>query len=371
MTRESKILVLVMFILVAVGVIMIYSASAVYSQINYQNPAHFLWRHLISVVVGTIFFFICLTADPSFLRQHSRTLISLSIVLLLLVFAPFLGKTAGGARRWIQVFFFQFQPVEYVKLAVCIYLADYLSRKKQLISEGSISVFYPPLLLLTIIGLLVMAQPDLGSCVFLMFIAAILFFLSGIRMRYVILVGGLTAMAVIFLIAKAPYRMSRVAAYLNPWSDPQGSGFQIIQSFLAFGLGGVNGVGLGQSTQKLFYLPQSHTDFIFSIIAEELGLLGCYGVIALYVIFFYLGSHIVQKLRDPFVKLLGCSLVLIVILQALMNLAVAVGLVPTKGIPLPFISYGGSALVLHMGAVGILVSLDQSDQNRDDRKAVS
>jgi len=162
------------------------------------------------------------------------------------------------------------------------------------------------------------------------------------------------------LIMSVPYRMNRIAAYLDPWKDPQGSGFQIIQSFLAFGLGGIKGVGLGQSTQKLFYLPQSHTDFIFSIIGEELGLIGTLVVVALYGLFFYLGYRVARRSRDPFMKLLSYALVLLVILQALLNLLVTLGLIPTKGLPLPFISYGGTALVFHMASVGILVAVDRS-----------
>ncbi len=359
MTQNSKALVLVMYTLIAIGVIMIYSASAVYASTYYQSPAHFLWRHLISVLIGSIAFLFFMSVDPNLLRKYSRFLITISIFMLILVFVPFIGRSAGGARRWVQLAFLNFQPVEYAKLALCVYLSDYLARKQVVISSGSIFIFLAPFAICAAMGLLTLAQPDLGSCAFMMSMAALLFFLAGIRPVFVIAAAIMAVSALVFLIMAAPYRMSRIAAYLNPWSDPQGSGFQIIQSFLAFGLGGIQGAGLGQSTQKLFYLPQSHTDFIFSIIGEELGLLGSCTVVALYGFFFFFGMKIVENLRETFSKLLATSLVFLITLQALLNLLVAVGLIPTKGLPLPFISYGGSALVLHMASVGLLISLDR------------
>ena len=297
--------------------------------------------------------------DPDFLRRHSRLLMGSSILLLTAVFLPFLGHSAGGARRWIQLPFITFQPVEYAKLTMCIYLADYLSRKRQPITSGSISAFLPPGVILFFVFILVIAQPDLGSCIFLFLLMGILFFLSGIRLRYIFLATMGVLAAVIFLVWRAPYRMSRITAYLDPWKDPRGSGFQIIQSFLAFGLGGIKGVGLGKSTQKLFYLPQSHTDFIFSIIGEELGLLGALTIVALFAAFFFFGNRLAQKCREPFFRLLAFALVIFITLQALINLLVAVGLVPTKGLPLPFVSYGGTALIFHMTSVGILVAIDR------------
>lgn len=348
-----------MFTLVAIGVVMTYSASAVYADQIFHSPTYFLRRQFFYVLLGTLMFFASASVDPEFLRRHSRLLMSIALFLLLLVFVPFLGKSAGGAKRWIQLPFFTFQPVEYAKLAMCIYLSDYLSRKRQPITKGSISIFLPPSVLLFILFGLVIIQPDLGSCVFLFLLMGILFFLSGIRIRYILLASTFLISGLVFLIWQAPYRINRITAYLDPWKDPKGTGFQIIQSFLAFGSGGIKGVGLGQSTQKLFYLPQSHTDFIFSIIGEELGLLGALAVIGLFAAFFFFGNRLAQRCHDPFLKLLSFSLVIFITLQAVINLLVAVGLVPTKGLPLPFVSYGGTALIFHMISVGLLIAIDK------------
>ncbi len=356
-----------MYTLVAIGVVMIYSASAVYADQVFHSPTYFLKRQLLYVLIGSVIFFLSSSLDPDFLKDNSRLLMCVAIVLLLAVFIPLLGRSAGGARRWIQLPFFTFQPVEYAKLAMCIYLADYLSRKKQPITKGSISVFFPPIALLLLIFALVIIQPDLGSCVFLFLLMGILFFLSGIRLRYILLAAAAVVAGFGFLVWKAPYRMNRITAYLDPWKDPRGSGFQIIQSFVAFGLGGIKGVGLGKSTQKLFYLPQSHTDFIFSIVGEELGLIGALGVLALYAIFFFFGNRLAQRCRDPYFRLLAFALVVFITLQALINLLVAVGLVPTKGLPLPFVSYGGTALIFHMLSVGILVAIDKRSTRFSNR----
>ena len=367
MTNESKVLVLMMYFLIALGVVMTYSASAVYADQTFHSATYFFRRQLFYVIIGSFFFFISSGLDPEFLRRHSRLLMVLSIFLLALVFLPFIGHSAGGARRWIRLPLFTFQPVEFVKLSMCVYLADYLTRKMKPILEGSISVFLSPLVLLFLVFALILAQPDLGSCIFLFALMGIMFFLSGIRLRYVVIALACALVLItVFVIAK-PYRLRRISAYIDPWADPRGSGFQIIQSFLAFGLGGIHGVGLGESTQKLFYLPQSYTDFIFSIVGEELGLIGALVMIACYAVFFFFGSRMIRRLQDPFSKLLAYSLVMLVTLQALINLLVAVGLVPTKGLPLPFVSYGGTALIFNMAAVGLLVAIDKASMRYSSR----
>jgi len=222
-----------------------------------------------------------------------------------------------------------------------------------------VRVFVPPLILIGLICGLTLLEPDLGSVAFLVMLTSIIFFVSGLQLRYVFGALAILLPAFYFLIIRVPYRLSRLEAYLNPWEDPQGAGFQIIQSFLAFASGGVHGVGLGQSTQKLFYLPSSHNDFILAVIGEELGLIGVMFVIVLYVLFFFCCIRMARRADQPFEKLLITSITLLIVLQAVFHMMVATGLVPTKGLPLPFISYGGSSIVVNLIAVGILVAIDR------------
>jgi cell division protein FtsW len=280
------------------------------------------------------------------------------------VYLPVIGHSAGGARRWIHLGAFQFQPVEFAKLACCIYLADYLGRKIATVQKGDVLIFLPPLILIGLVCGLTLLEPDLGSVAFMVMLTSVIFFVAGLQLRYVIGAVSLLLPSLYFLIIRVPYRLARLEAYLNPWEDPQGSGFQIIQSFLAFASGGIHGVGLGQSTQKLFYLPSSHNDFILAVIGEELGMIGVFSVMALYLIFFLCCIRMARKTEQPFEKLLITSITLLVVLQTVIHMMVATGLVPTKGLPLPFISYGGSSIVTNLIAVGILMSLDRRKQQR-------
>lgn len=357
MSKEARFLFIITYILVATGVIMIYSSSAVLASEWYGNAQYFLIRQLFYILLGTISFFITAALPIKFYKQHARALMLLAIVFLMAVYLPVIGHSAGGARRWIHIGMFQFQPVEFAKLACCIYLADYLSRKIAWVQKGGLLVFFPPLVLIGLICGLTLLEPDLGSVVFMVMMTSIIFFVSGIQLRYVIGAILVFAPAFYFLIIRVPYRLSRLEAYLNPWGDPQGSGFQIIQSFLAFATGGLQGVGLGQSTQKLFYLPSSHNDFILAVIGEEFGFIGLMVVILLYGAFFFCSIRMAQKTDQPFEKILITSITLLIILQAVTHMMVATGLVPTKGLPLPFISYGGSSLVANLMAVGVLMAV--------------
>lgn len=359
MSKEARLLFIVTYILVSIGIVMIYSASGVMAHDWYGNELFFLTRQVIYVLLGTIGFFIAATLSPNFYKQNARAFMLLAIMLLMAVYLPVVGRAAGGARRWIQIAGFQFQPVEFAKLACCIYLADYIARKIAWIQKGDVRVFLPPLILIGIVCVLTILEPDLGSVAFIVMMTSIVFFVSGLQLRYVFGAVAVLLPALYFLIIRVPYRLSRLEAYLNPWEDPLGSGFQIIQSFLAFASGGVYGVGLGQSTQKLFYLPSSHNDFILAVIAEEMGLIGVLFVIALYILFFSCCIRMARKADQPFEKLLITSITLLIILQTVFHMMVATGLVPTKGLPLPFISYGGSSIVANLIAVGILVALDR------------
>jgi len=367
MSKEARLLFISVYILVGLGIVMTYSASAIYAEEVFKTPFYFLKRHALYALIGTLLLFFAANLDPYLWRDHIWKILIVSFLLLGLVLIPFIGHEAGGARRWIRIGIFSFQPVEISKLAICLYLSDYLSRRIKGVQRGEFSVLLPPTLILGVTWGLILMEPDLGSSVFLFLISAILFFLAGIRLRYVAGAGLFFIPAFYFLVARVPYRLSRMTAYLNPWQDPQGSGFQIIQSLLAYGMGGLKGVGLGESTQKLFYLPQSYNDFIFSIIAEELGLVGTLSVLILYGVIFFTGLKMVYRAPGNYEKFMILSLVLLIVLQALINMLVATGLIPTKGLPLPFVSYGGSSLIFSLFGVGLLLAMDRVIQRGQRR----
>ncbi|MSR76693.1 MAG: putative lipid II flippase FtsW [Candidatus Omnitrophica bacterium] len=354
-----KVLFTCIYLLVGLGIVMTYSTSAVYADYLYQNPQHFLVRQILYALLGSGLMFVTAAVPLQFWKRHALALMLFSIGFLFLVFIPHIGHTAGGAKRWINLGMIKFQPAEFAKIAVCIYLADYLTRKRKMIYEGSLKVFFPPLVLVGITCVLTLLQPDLGSTAFIFLIVASLIFLAGLRMWYVGVAASVVIPIFYMLVVRVPYRLSRLSAYLNPWNDPQGNGFQIIQSFLAFGLGSLKGVGLGQSMQKLFYLPSSYNDFIFSIIAEELGIVGVLAVMALYVTIFLSGLELAKKASDSFQRLLIIALTLMIVLQAIIHMLVTTGLVPTKGLPLPFVSFGGTSLLFNFMALGLIMSAEK------------
>ncbi len=361
MSKAGKLFFICVSSLVALGIVMTYSASAIYAEHAYRDPQFLLTRQFIYALLGIILFFMAASVPPAFWQKHARKLGLLAVAALMAIFIPGVGHLAGGAQRWIGLGLFNFQPAEFSKLAVCVYLADYLSRKIKEIKKGSLLTFFPPMVLVGILSVLLLLQPDLGSTAFIFLITFLLFFLSGIRFFYVGTVLAAALPVFYFLVVRVPYRLSRVTAYLNPWEDPQGSGFQMIQSLLAFGLGGVQGVGLGQSTQKLFYLPSGYNDFIFAIIGEELGLVGALVILGIYFTLFLCGMKMAAAARNDFQRLLISALTLMIVFQALVNMMVATGLVPTKGLPLPFLSYGGTSIVMNLIAAGIVVAMDRSN----------
>jgi len=346
---------------------MIYSSSAVFGYHHHHDSLFFLKRQLLFLAVGFLLMIFASCVDPFWIKRNAMLLVLLGIVLLSLVYFPALGRTGGGAKRWVQLGFFNFQPAEFVKIALTLYLADYLARKYALIQKGGWKVFVPPLFVFGIFSAMVIAQPDLGSVIMFFLITMALFFVAGIRFRYILSLFLIALPLVVLLVVLFPYRMARVTSFLDPWNDPRGSGFQIIQSFISFGLGGWKGVGLGESTQKLFYLPQSFTDFIFSIIGEELGLIGALSVILLYIVLLVFGFKVAAKSKDLFLILFSRGLTLLIILQAFINILVTTGIIPTKGLPLPFISYGGSSLVTNFIIIGLILGMDRK-LNRMKRK---
>lgn len=284
-----------------------------------------------------------------------------SVILLILVLVPHIGHETAGARRWFRIGPLNFQPSEFAKIAILVYLADFLSRKEKSVKSFMYG-YLPPIMVLGLVLGLVLLEPDLGTAIAVSVVSVLMLFVGGVNTIY-ILASMLASIPVLyFLLFRVPYRRKRMVIFLNPWSDKRGAGFQIIQSFIAIGSGGLFGVGLGQSRQKLFYLPASHTDFIFSIIGEELGFLGAAAVVVLFMLFVWEGMKITFSAADNFGKLLSMGLVSLIALEAAINIGVTAGVLPTKGLPLPFISYGGTSLIFHLTAVGLLLNIARSSE---------
>ncbi len=354
--RRIRISIFVIVVtLICIGVVMVYSSSAIFSYDKYSSTTFFLRRHLFHLLIGTLLAAFAMSKDIFVIRRWTRPLFILSLLLLILTFVPHLGREVGGARRWLKLGIYSFQPSELAKWTIVLFLADILSDRKKK-KRCFIRDFFWPLLTLGGVCFLILIQPDLGGTLALGIVGISLFFVAGMPVVYIISLILLSLPALYFSIVRVPYRRKRILVFLNPWADAKGYGFQMVQSYLALGLGGLVGVGLGQSRQKLFYLPAAHTDFIFSIIGEELGLIGTASIVILFMLFLWQGIKITLRSTDVFIQLLSFGIVLTIVLSASVHIAVVCGAVPIKGLPLPFISYGGSALVFNMMAVGLLLN---------------
>ncbi|OGX08803.1 MAG: cell division protein FtsW [Omnitrophica WOR_2 bacterium GWA2_47_8] len=351
-------IVLIVFTLICIGIIMIYSSSGIYALQQLGDSAYFLKRHLIFLCVGFILALAAMSIDYRDLKKYAKPMIILGVIMLCLVLIPGIGKASYGARRWFQVGPLNFQPSEFVKIAMLIYLADFLSRKQNRV-HNFFDGFLPVLMVVGAASLLILKQPDLGSAVSIAVIVMTVSFVAGASAKQIGLIALMALPVVYLLIIRVPYRLARIMAFLDPWQDSQGIGFQLTQSQIALGSGGLFGVGLGKSMQKLFYLPAAHTDFILSIIGEELGFIGALAVIMLFIILIWQGARLVKRTADPFGYYLSLGIILMLSLQTVVNVGVSIGALPTKGLPLPFISYGGSALVFNMIAVGLLLNISR------------
>ncbi len=349
-------ILLCVLLLACFGLVMVYSVSSVRASQLYGDEFYFLKRQAVALGLGLAFLAASARAHPETWRRLSYPLLGVSVLLLAAVLVPGLGVQVGGARRWLRISGFTFQPSELAKLAAVLYLARSISRK-----EGKMELFrvgiFTHAAVLGVIAVLLLAEPDMGTVLTLALAAAAMLFAGGARLKHLFLVGLSLVPMVGALIYVAPYRMRRVLTFLDPWSSPQGDGFQIVQSFLAFGSGGVAGQGLGDSRQKLFFLPEAHTDFILSVIGEELGFVGVSLVIAAFVFLLVRGLRVSLRAADPFQRLLATGLTLLLAAEAFTNAAVVLGLLPTKGLALPFVSFGGSSLVVSLWAAGILLSV--------------
>lgn len=354
-------LFLVVVALVGFGVVMVYSASAIIATDRFRDPYFFLKKQCFWALLGLAVLWAVMAVDYRRWRAWVAPLLGLSVVLLVLVLLPAFGQEINGTRRWFRWGPVSFQPTELAKLALVLYLADFLSRRQVAIA-GFWRGFLPPLVVTGVLAGLILRQPDLGSSVALVAVVFCMLYVAGARLGHIALCGAAAVPVVVLAVAGASYRVRRVFAFVDPWADPRGSGFQIIQSYLALGGGGLGGRGLGESKQKLFYLPEPHTDFIFAIVGEELGFVGAVLTVALFGLLLWRGIRIGLRVADPFGALTAIGITAMLATQALVNLGVVVGLLPTKGLPLPFVSFGGSSLLVAMASVGLLlnISLHQS-----------
>ncbi len=345
-------------ILVGTGLIMVYSSSTILAMKSYGDFFFFVKRQLLWSVLGFTALWFLAHYPYSHLRKWVRPALFVSALLLVAVLVLSIGKTVGGARRWLSLGPISFQPAELLKIVLVLYLADTLARKGERITSFVQGVL-PSLVILGGFSVLLLLQPDLGTAVIVIAVGIVMIYLAGARFAQLVSLG-LAALPVVFLlIYQVDYRRRRLDAFLDPWQEPLGKGFQLIQSYLALGSGGLWGRGLSESQQKLFYLPAPHTDFIFSIVGEELGFVGAFGLLLLFGFLIWKGLAIARRCSDDFGKLLAAGLTVLLGLQTVINLGVTTGLVPTKGITLPFISAGGSSLFFSLVAIGILLSISR------------
>lgn len=344
--------------LIFIGIMMIYSSSGVYAMEELGDSLHYLKRHLLFLVLSVILMSGVMALDYRNLQKFSKPMMLAAIAVLILVLVPGIGKSSFGAQRWFKIGPFFIQPSEFVKVVMMIYVADFLSRKQNRIAS-LFHGFAPVILMLGTIGALIVLQRDLGSTVLIGLVVIIMIFIAGAKIKHLAGLGLLAIPAFYFLVVCVPYRWRRIVTFLDPWKDQMGAGFQLTQSQIALGNGGLFGVGLGQSIQKLFYLPAAHTDFILSIIGEEVGFVGTFVVVLLFTAFVIQGARIAKRTTDSFGYFLSIGIVSMIGIQASLNIGVTIGALPTKGLPLPFISYGGSALVVTMIMVGLLLNISR------------
>jgi cell division protein FtsW len=354
---ESNVLVLVTLALVAFGMVMVYSATSASAAIGGGNSVYYLKRQALFAVFGLVALVVARRWSYSKLRHLAPSLLIVSLFLLL--FALVGGQNVNGARRWISLGPATFQPSELAKLALCLWAALYLARRPVPRTLGELAK--PIGLVVVVFCGLVLAEPDLGTVIAICVMIGAMLLIAGAPMR---VLGAATAIAsavVLFAIWLEPYRRTRIFSFIDPWHDAQGAGFQTVQAMIGLGSGGIFGVGLGQGVQKVFYLPEAHTDMIFAIIGEELGLVGVTLVIAAYAAFGWAGLRIALRCQDPFGKAVAVGITTLVCGQAALNLAAVVGLAPLTGIPLPLVSYGGTSIVVVLASVGILLNIGRSD----------
>jgi cell division protein FtsW len=359
--RGDRALVLAVGALTAFGLVMVFSASEVQGWLWFHNPAYYFERQLLWLALGVVLLWAGAHIDYHRLRPLAWPLAGVTIVLMVVVLLPHFGVEVNGARRWLRLGPLQMQPAELAKVASIIFMALWLERHRERIGSLEDGVV-PFLALLGLVTLLVILERDLGTTLIVAGILLSQFLVAGGRKRHVLLLLLIVGLCLYVFIRMEPYRLHRILAFVDPWADPLNTGFQAIQSVVALGSGGITGLGLGHSIQKYQWLPFAHTDFIFAIVGEETGLIGTTLVLALFGLFTYRGYRVALKAPDAFGSLLACGVTTWIAFQALVNIAAVTVTLPTTGIPLPFISYGGSSLAITLLAVGILMNVSTQSE---------
>lgn len=357
-TSPDFLLVIITLLLLTIGLIMVYSASAVWATYKFDDSFFFAKRQLLFAGIGIIAMFFLMNVEYWTWRSRAKLLLIVCFVLLLAVLVPGIGMERNGSQSWIGVGAFSIQPSEFMKLAMIAFLAKFLSENQKKITSFK-KGFLPALGIVFLAFALIMLQPDLGTGTVMVGTCIVMIFVSGARIFHFALLGILGLCGFAALILSAPYRIARITSYLDPWQDELGSGFQIIQSLYAIGPGGLFGMGLGQSRQKFFYLPEPQTDFIFAILSEELGFLGGSLILLLFSLLLWRGVRIALGAPDLYGSFIAIGIISMIAIQVMINIGVVTGLIPVTGITLPFLSYGGSSLTLMLMAVGVLLNVSR------------
>ncbi len=347
-------------LLVGMGIVMVYSASSALALKKFGSDYFFLKKQALFSLIGMVVLVGFSYIPFRMYRVFTYPLLALALALLAAVAFTGWGASAGGSVRWLQVGGFRFQPSELARLALVIYMAYSMSKKGELLRDFYVG-FLPHFLVLSLFAVLLLIQPDFGSVVIFAALTWIMLFVGGCRISHLLSVVVLLGPIVWLILTDAEYRVQRLLTVLDPWQYTADEGYQIVHSLMAFGTGGITGAGIGKGYQKLFYLPEPHTDFIFAVIGEELGLIGVMTVVVLYAIMLMRGVRIARNARDRFGAFLAMGITVTIGLQVCINMGVALGLLPTKGLTLPFLSYGGTSLLINMAAVGIMMNIGARD----------
>ncbi len=345
--------------LVGIGIVMVYSASSALALKKFGTSYYFLKKQSFFALLGIVALVVSYHIPYRIFRSLTYPLLSLAFIFLIAILVSGFGYSAGGATRWLRVEGITFQPSEFARFVLVIYLAYSMNKKKDRIKEFKVG-FLPHILLLGMFAVLIILQPDFGSVVILGAITWIMLFIGGVRISHLLGSLAVAIPIIYYLMVSADYRVDRLICFLNPWQYSADQGYQIVHSLLAFGTGGIWGTGIGGGYQKLFYLPEPHTDFIFSVIGEELGLLGVLIILGFYTLILWRGVSIAINSKDVFGSLLAIGLTTAMGLQVCINMGVALGLLPTKGLTLPFLSYGGTSLLINMVSIGLLMNIGAS-----------